>query len=81
VASRSDGDGDDAVDPKPPEEGVRSRLSFHRSDSPDGDHGAEFTVHLRFGYKTILLVVVLFDVTRRIVGEAISRDWFGILPD
>jgi|SwirhirootsSR2_FD_contig_123_28409_length_1778_multi_3_in_1_out_0_3 hypothetical protein len=45
------------------------------------DNGAEVTVHLKVGYKTILLAVVLFDVVHLSVRELIDADWMSnIIP-
>jgi hypothetical protein len=57
-------------------EGHRVRAALEREDN-----GAEVTVHLKVGYKTILLAVVLFDVVHLSVRELIDADWMSnIIP-
>jgi hypothetical protein len=75
VASRSDAHASD--DPLPEKEGKhRVRAALEREDN-----GAEVTVHLKVGYKTILLAVVLFDVVHLSVRELIDADWMSnIIP-
>jgi hypothetical protein len=43
-----------------------------RSLRPDDSDGAEFTVHLKVGYKTVLLVVVIFDLVHLSIREIYS---------
>jgi hypothetical protein len=80
VASRSDGDGFDGPDDVSSEEPKSKGLTI-RSGRPDGEEGAEFTVHVKLGYKAILLVVVFFDLIHLSVREIINRDLFGLIPD
>lgn len=80
MASRSDGDESESLKPTPSEEGKGVKLTA-RSGEPDGEDGAEFTVHLKLGYKSILLVVVFFDIIHLSVREIVNRDLFGLFPD
>lgn len=80
MANRSDEDG-----PKPAKltnpEGEEGKAIKVRSGDPGGEEGAEFTVHVKLGYKAILLVVVFFDLIHLSVREIINRDLFGLIPD
>lgn len=80
MASRSDGDESDGLKPTPSEEGKGLKLTARSEESDRGD-GAEFTIHLKLGYKSILLVVVFFDIIHLSVREIINRDLFGLIPN
>jgi len=74
VESRSSGDvqgGVGKVDPK----GPSKLLHLKRPDHTGKDDGAEVTVHLRVGYKTVLLVVVIFDLVHLSVRELLHTGW------
>jgi len=62
------------VKPDSKEKGIQgiSRLLGH----PDEDDGAEINVHVRVGYKTVLLVVVVFDFVHLSIREIYSAGWF-----
>jgi hypothetical protein len=64
VANRSSAD-----EPAAPETKVQRGF---RSLRPDDSDGAEFTVHLKVGYKTVLLVVVIFDLVHLSIREIYS---------
>lgn len=70
---------DEPEDPTP--EGGKSKVLQVRSGQPEEGEGAEFTVHVKLGYKSILLVVVFFDLIHLSVREIINRDLFGLIPD
>jgi len=75
VASRSSEHTSDESTPSQ-EAKHRVRAALEREDN-----GAEVTVHLKVGYKTILLAVVLFDVVHLSVRELIDADWMSnIIP-
>jgi hypothetical protein len=71
VANRSDAHASDESLPSQDEK-HRLRAALEREDN-----GAEVTVHLKVGYKTILLAVVLFDVVHLSVRELIDADWMS----
>jgi hypothetical protein len=69
VESRSGGNGEWSPD-KPDPEGSDKSVSFRRSERLDEQNdGAEVTVHLKVGYKTVLLVVIVFDLVHLSVRE------------
>jgi hypothetical protein len=75
VESRSGGDdqrNSDKSDPKGPD----ASLSVSRLERPREGDGAEVTVHLKVGYKTVLLVVVVFDLVHLSLREAFNATWF-----
>jgi hypothetical protein len=75
VASRSSGP--DSSDSTP----SQGRVSRSRAALQKEDNGAEVTVHLKVGYKTILLGVVIFDVVHLSLREFIDADWMSnIIP-
>jgi len=41
-----------------------------------GDGGAEVSVRLKVGYKTVLLVVVIFDFVHLSFREIVNTSWF-----
>jgi hypothetical protein len=72
VVSRSDGDGG-SLDEQSGPEGSGRKLEVHHSEPPRGGDGAEINVRLRVGYKTVLLVVVVFDIVHLSLREFV--DW------
>ena len=75
VENRSGGNGEwrpDEPDPK----GSDKSVTIRRFERPPPDDGAEVTVHLKVGYKTVLLVVVVFDLVHLSVRELINTTWF-----
>ena len=75
MASRS---GEHASDSDSPSQEKKHRV---RAALEREDHGAEVTVHLKVGYKTILLAVVIFDVVHLSVRELVDADWVSnIIP-
>jgi len=47
-------------------------VSVRHSEHPGSGDGAEVTVHLRIGYKTVLLVVVVFDFVHLSLRELLN---------
>jgi len=75
VESRSGGNGEwhaDEPDPK----GSDKSLTIHRSEHPESGDGAEIAVRLKVGYKTVLLVVVVFDFVHLSFREIVNTSWF-----
>jgi len=75
VASRSGEEDRAQVEGLSPE-GDRSPSVSRLLGHSDSDSGAEITVHLRLGYKTVLLVVVVFDLVHLSIREIYSASWF-----
>jgi hypothetical protein len=75
VESRSGGNGEWSPD-QPDPKGSDKSVTIRRSERPDSGEGAEVTVHLKVGYKTILLVVVIFDLVHLSVRELVNTTWF-----
>jgi len=73
--SRSGGD-DKHLREKPTPEGGGLSVSASRPGSHGEDDGAEVTVHLKVGYKTVLLVVVIFDFIHLSFREITNASWF-----
>jgi len=73
VENRSGERGDQGYSAVP--KGLRERSSFRLSGHPERDDGAEFTVHLKVGYKTVLLAVVIFDLVHLSIREIYSTSW------
>jgi hypothetical protein len=80
VANRSDEDGERQNGESNPE-GKPKPEAVIRSSVPGGSEGAEFTVHVKLGYKALLLVIVIFDLISLSLREIIERDLFGLIPD
>jgi hypothetical protein len=74
VASRSGGNGEWSPDEPPPEGGDKS-VTIRRSESARAGDGAEVTVHLKIGYKTVLLIVVVFDLVHLSLREFFNASW------
>jgi hypothetical protein len=74
VVSRSGEDGEWRPD-EPDPEGKDKSVTIRRSERPRNDDGAEVTVHLKVGYKTVLLVVVVFDLIHLSVREIYNSSW------
>ena len=75
MESRSGGNGEwlpDEPDPK----GSDKSVSIRRSEPSRPDDGAEVTVHLKIGYKTVLIVVVVFDLIHLSMRELVEATWF-----
>jgi hypothetical protein len=75
VVSRSGGNGEWHAD-EPDPEGSDKSVSIRRSERPGSSDGAEVTVHLKVGYKTVLLVVVVLDLVHLSIREIYSSSWF-----
>jgi hypothetical protein len=75
VASRSGGNGEWSPDESDPE-GSDKSVSIRRSERPLAGDGAEITVHLKIGYKTVLLIVVVADLIHLSLREFIDTNWF-----
>jgi hypothetical protein len=74
--NRSGGNGEWTPDPPDPK-GKDKSVSIRRSEHPlPSDDGAEVTVHLKVGYKTVLLVVVVFDLVHLSMRELVNATWF-----
>jgi len=73
VVSRSEGDGGDPVDPSSEEQGPNLFVIHPRQDEVEFN---ELTVRLKISYRTILLAVVIFDVTQRVI-RALSDSNIG----
>jgi hypothetical protein len=81
VASRSGGD-EGVENPTEAESNDKASFgsSFLRLARPPGDEdGAEVTVHLKVGYKTVLLVVVVFDLVHLSIRELFGSGFVGQL--
>jgi hypothetical protein len=74
VASRS-GEDDDRHPTEPVSKEQDTKVSVRHSERSGTDDGAEVTVHLKVGYKTVLLVVVIFDLVHLSVRELINSSW------
>jgi len=61
---------------EPNSEESGEKVSFRRPEPPDRDDGAEISVRLKVGYKTVLLVVVVFDLVHLSIRELINTSWF-----
>jgi len=75
VASRSGGNGEWGPD-EPSPEGEDKSVTIRRSEHPAGENGAEIAVRLKVGYKTVLLVVVVFDFVHLSFREIVNTSWF-----
>jgi hypothetical protein len=75
VENRSGGNGEWSPD-EPDPKGSNKSVSIRRSERPAPEDGAEVTVHLKVGYKTVLLVVVIFDLVHLSVRELVNATWF-----
>nr|QDH88894.1 MAG: hypothetical protein H2RhizoLitter494206_000003 [Leviviridae sp.] len=75
VESRSGGDGEQNSD-EPGPKGPDKSLSIHRPERPEPGDGAEVSVRLKVGYKTVLLVVVVFDFVHLSFREIVNTSWF-----
>jgi len=73
VESRSGKVGEDSA--APTLKGARAALSYRRPGQPSDSDGAEVTVHLKVGYKTVLLVVVVFDLVHLSVRELFNSSF------
>lgn len=82
VVSRSGGDVvPDSAEPSSEE--VGNAIRVRRPQRPGMGDGAEVTVHLKVGYKTVLLVVVVFDLIHLSFREVINSSliehlWLGL---
>jgi len=74
VVSRSGENDGSEGGPNP--EGKGTRLHFRHPERPGEDDGAEVTVHLKVSYKTLLLVVVVFDLVHLSLREFFDASWF-----
>jgi hypothetical protein len=74
VVSRSGGNGGWSAD-EPSPEGEDKSVSIRRSEPPGRGDGAEINVRLRVGYKTVLLVVVVFDLVHLSFRELFNSSW------
>jgi len=74
VASRS-GENDGPSEDNSGLEGPKVSPVVHRSEHPRPDDGAEVTVHLKVGYKTVLLVVVVFDFIHLSLRELVNSSF------
>jgi hypothetical protein len=75
VENRSGGNGEwlpDEPDPK----GSDKSVSIRRFERSQQENGAEVTVHLKVGYKVVLLVVVVFDLVHLSMRELVNATWF-----
>jgi len=73
VVSRSGGDDPavrEATDPK----GLEASRLVGRLERPRGGDGAEIAIRLKVGYKTVLLVVVVFDLVHLSLREIINTN-------
>lgn len=75
MVSRSGGNGEWVPEESDPE-GSDKSVTVRRSEHPRGDNGAEITVHLRVGYKVVLLTVVVFDLVHLSLRELVNASWF-----
>jgi hypothetical protein len=75
VESRSGGDDRQSSD-KPSPKGPDASISVSHPERPREGDGAEVTVHLKVGYKTVLLVVVVFDLVHLSLRELVNATWF-----
>lgn len=74
MESRSGGNGEWIPDESGPE-GSDKSVSISRSERSGTGDGAEVTVHLKVGYKTVLLVVVIFDLVHLSVRELLNTNF------
>lgn len=72
--NRSGGNGEWTPDKSDPE-GSDKSVSISRSELPRADDGADITVRLKIGYKTVLLVVVVFDLIHLSMRELVDSSW------
>jgi len=81
VVSRSGGGGEQSWVPPTPK-GVMGSPSASRHERRRVDDDSEITVHVRVSYKTVLLVVVVFDLVHLSLREMVSSSFlerlFGI---
>lgn len=79
--NRSDGH-EGWVPDEPDPEGSDKSVSIRRAEPPRMDDGADITVRLKVGYKTVLLVVVVFDLihlsVRELVDSGPIRNFLGL---
>ncbi|DAD50500.1 TPA_asm: hypothetical protein [ssRNA phage Zoerhiza.1_3] len=75
VASRSGEDGEHLSDQSNPE-GPDQSVVARRLERPESGDGAEVSVRLKVGYKTVLLVVVVFDFVHLSFREIVNTSWF-----
>jgi hypothetical protein len=73
VASRSGGDVPDTSQDSSPEGLETPRVSGHL-ERPRGGDGAEIAVRVAVGYKTVLLVVVIFDLVHLSLREILNTN-------
>jgi hypothetical protein len=76
VESRSGGSDEQPSSDKSDPKGPDASVDFRRSERPREGDGAEVTVHLKVGYKTVLLVVVIFDLVHLSLREVVDATWF-----
>jgi len=75
VASRSGkGEGQDVTSEKAPERVVKL-VSGLRSGRPDRADGIDADVRLKVGFKTILLVAIVFDLINNSTRELLGSTW------
>jgi hypothetical protein len=75
VESRSGGDDEQVVEPSVLKDQM-ALFSVRRPERPQPDDGAEIAIRLKVGYKTVLLVVVVFDLVHLSLRELIHATWF-----
>lgn len=71
AASRSGGNGEWVPDESKAEAEDKS-ISIRRSEHPGGGDGADVTIRVKVGFKTILLVVVIFDLVHLSIREILD---------
>jgi len=76
LAENRSGGNDEWISDESGPKGSDKSISVRHSERPHPDDGAEVTVHLRVGYKTVLLVVVVFDLVHLSVRELFDASWF-----
>lgn len=81
MANRSDEGGERQNGKDNPEGKSKPQAVIRSSASHEREDGAEFTVHVKLGYKSVLIVVVLFDLISLSMREIMERDLFGLIPD
>jgi len=73
--SRSGENGEWSAD-EPDPEGPDKSVTIRRAERPEPGDGAEIAVRLKVGYKTVLLVVVVFDFVHLSFREIVNTSWF-----
>lgn len=73
VVSRSEGNGQ-SPESHEPEGSERSRISIRSRRDPDENN--EIAIRIRVSYKTLLLVIVIFDVLHRSINLVIDSSFF-----